>query len=175
MSANSNRAAVVRKPRPGLPTLSTCERPLGQKVRGNFRYFGKCADDPNGEAALELWLAQKDELLAGREPSTNREGLTVGKLCSDFLAAKRRLLENDEITPRTWDDNRVTTDRIVAAFGKKTLVDCVTADYFEHLRAELAKTLGVVALSNAIRRIRSVFRYGYEAGLIQQPVRRAGL
>ena len=63
-----------RKPRGNRPSpirtspYSPCHRQVGKKVRGRFHYFGKVADDPDGQKALELWLAQKDDLLAGRKP-----------------------------------------------------------------------------------------------------------
>jgi len=59
-----------------------------KKIRDRVFYFGKVADDPKGKAALEIWLDQKDDLLAGREPRTKTEGLTVADLCNQFLAHK---------------------------------------------------------------------------------------
>lgn len=49
-----------------------------KKVKGRTRYFGKIANDPKGEAALEKWLREKDELLAGREPSADPNALICG-------------------------------------------------------------------------------------------------
>jgi hypothetical protein len=60
-----------------------------KKVRGKIHYFGKL-DDP--QAALELWLAQKDDLLAGRTPRTASDGLTVKELVNLFLNAKQALV-----------------------------------------------------------------------------------
>jgi len=47
------------------------------------------ADDPNGQAALDKWLAQKDDLLAGRTPRPASDGLTVRDLANRFLTTKR--------------------------------------------------------------------------------------
>jgi hypothetical protein len=50
---------------------------------GKSHYFGKCADDPKGRDAINLWLDQKDDLLAGRTPRPTREGLTVETLSNE--------------------------------------------------------------------------------------------
>jgi integrase len=51
------------------------------------------------------------------------------------------------------------------------LVEDLAADDFELLRASLAKTRGALALGSTIAKMRSVFKYGTEAGLMNQPVR----
>ena len=67
------------------------------KVRGKFHYFGKTADDPKGQAALRLWLDQKEDLLAGRTPRISRDGLNVRHLCNHFLTAKQQQRDAGEI------------------------------------------------------------------------------
>src|SRR5262245_31523803 len=137
-----------------------------KKVRGKLHYFGKVADDPKGVKALEIWVEQKDALIAGQPPRSKSGGLEIRDLCNHFLTSKMQLLRSREITPRTFDDYRSTTDRIIDAFGSRKLVSELTATDFEKLRTKLAETLGVVALSNAIQRIRSVFQYGFDAELM---------
>lgn len=58
------------KPREDFPLFPHASGRWAKKVRRNFAYFGKVADDPTGEAALNLWLEQKDELLAGPHCAT---------------------------------------------------------------------------------------------------------
>jgi integrase len=144
-----------------------------KKIRGKLRYFGKVVDDPKGENAIRLWLDQKDDLLAGRTPRQKTGGVEVRDLCNHFLTAKLRLLKSGEITPRTFDDYRSTTDRIIVAFGERRLVTDLSTSDFDKLRSDLAETLGVVALSNAIQRVRSVFQYGFNAELLDRPLRLA--
>jgi integrase len=171
LNANSTTVAVVRKPRPDFPLFPHATGRWAKKIRGKLHYFGKTADDPKGAKALDVWNEQKDDLLAGRTPRAKSGGLEIKDLCNHFLTAKLRLLRSGEITPRTFDDYRSTTDRIVAAFGERRLVSDLAVADFDKLRSELAKTLGVVALSNAIQRVRSVFHYGFEAELLEKPVR----
>src|SRR4029453_1189479 len=169
--ANSITQPINRKPRPDFPLFPHATGRWAKKVRGKLHYFGKCADDPKGEAALVKWLDQKDDLLAGRTPRAGREGLTIGELCDRFLQAKDMQLAVGEITRLTRKDYEHTTNRIVAQFGKNRLVSDLASDDFERLRASIAKTRGPVALGNEIQRVRVAFKYAYDAGLIQQPMR----
>ena len=105
------------KPRVDFPLYPHRTGRWAKRVRGQIKYFGKCADDSKGEAALLQWLDQKDDLLAGRTPRAGRERLTIADRCEQFLQAKDRALESSEITQRTRRDSEETTDRIVAQFG----------------------------------------------------------
>lgn len=51
------------------------------------------------------------------------------------------------------------------------MVTDLRADDFERLRVVLAKTLKQVALGNAIQRVRSLFKYAYDAEPIDRPIR----
>jgi len=141
-----------------------------KKVRGKHHYFGKVSQDPNGQAALDRWLREKDDLLAGRDPRVQEEGLTVRGLCNRFLTAKKHLLDTGELSPRTFHDYHAVCALLVRAFGNRLVVN-LAADDFESLRASLARTRGPVALGNEIQRARVVFRYATDAGLIEHPVR----
>jgi integrase len=171
MPANSTKRATVRKPRPDFPLFPHATGRWAKKVRGKFVFFGKCADDPDGVAALNLWLDQKDDLLAGRTPREAKDGLTVRDLCNRFLTAKQQQRDAEEITPRTWSDYKLTTDRIIGQFGKTRLVTDLGSEDFEALRAAIAANWGPVALGNEIQRVRVVFKYAYDAGLIEHPMR----
>ena len=121
--------------------------------------------------ALQRWRDQKDDLLAGRTPRAKHGGLTVAELANHFLTAKKRLLENDELAERTFRDCYKVCERIVTTFGRQRQVSDLVSGDFAALRVELAKTLGPVALGIEIQRVRSLFKYGYEKGLIDQQVR----
>jgi len=69
---------------------------------------------------------------------------------------------------------RETTDLIVSAFGGTRLVDDLAADDFEALRARMAERWGAVRLGNAITRVKSVFKYALDNGLIDKPTRFGG-
>ena len=156
---------------PDYPLFPHWSQRWAKKVRKRLHYFGKIAGDPKGEAALKKWLDEKDDLIAGRTPRGSREGLTVAELCDRFLQAKDQQLAAGEIAPVTRNDYEATTTRIVGQFGKTRLVSDLASDDFESLRADIAKSRGPVALGNEIQRVRVVFKYAYDAGLIDLPVR----
>lgn len=156
------------KPYAEFPLFPHATGRWAKKIRGRLVYFGPWRD-PDG--ALDRYLAQKDDLYAGRTPRVAIDGLTLADMCNDYLTAQARKLENGEVGPRTFHENRTTCERLVTAFGRDRLVDDLASDDFGQFRSELAKTRRAVALANEIQRVRSVFKYGYEAGLIDKPVR----
>jgi integrase len=165
------RKPKAKKPRPDFPLFPHARGYWAKKVRGKLIYFGKIADDPEGEAAVNKWLDEKDALLAGRTPRVHLGGLTVEDLCDHFLNAKRPLVTGGEITKRTFDEYFATGERLVKRFGASRLVDDLRPEDFDGLRAEIAKAWGPVRLGNEIQRIRSVFKFGFEAGHIERPIR----
>lgn len=55
--------------------------------------------------------------------------------------------------------------------GRNILADSLTADDFRRIRADTARHWGPVRLANEITRIKGIFRYGYDAGLLDKPPR----
>ncbi len=164
---------MVNKPQDDFPLFPHARGYWAKKVKGSLLYFGKVADDLDGKKALAVWKEEKDYcLLNGRRPITGPTGAaTVEEICNQFLAHKDALLHAGEITQRTYDEYLATGKRIAKAFGHKTSIDAVVADDFRHLRAAIAKEWGPVRLGNEIQRVRSVFKYAYDSGLIDKPPR----
>ena len=160
-----------RKPRPDFPLFPHASGRWAKKIRGQFKYFGKVDADPKGEAALQLWLQQRDDLLAGRTPRVSADGVTVRDLCNRFLTVKKQAIETQEITRRHFETLYTACELLVDRFGKTRLVDDLAPDDFESLRASLAKTRAAWALGGVVQKVRSIFKYAYEAGLIDRPVR----
>jgi len=178
------KSNIDRPPKP-YPDFPLCPANLGywqKKIKGKLYYFGRWGRVVNGkliriqpdgcwQSALEEYEQKREDLYAGRTPRVTGDGLTVGGLCNQFLTAKLRLVESGEIGSRTFNEYRGTTDRLVASFGKDRLVDDLAAEDFAAMRADIAKVWGPVRLGNAVQRVRTVFKYGYEAGLIDKPMR----
>jgi hypothetical protein len=102
-------------------------------------YFRKVANDPKGEAAINLWLDQKDELLADRTPRSTPDGLTVRHLCNHFLTVKEQHRDSGELAHVSYADFYRTCSLLIGAFGKTRLVEDLAADDFQALRNRLAK------------------------------------
>jgi integrase len=177
------RKVADRPPKPydAFPLTPHASGAWQKKIRGRIYYFGKWARVVNGtltrvdgdgwKEALELYKAQADDLHAGRTPRVKTDELTVADLCNRFLTAKLRKQSAGELGPRMFAEYKETTDLLVAAFGGKRLVDDLAADDFEKLRATMAERWGPVRLSNAITRVKTVFKYAADNGLLKQPVR----
>ncbi len=170
-----------KKPYPDFPLTPHPSGAWQKKIRGKIHYFGRWAKRVNGKLvridgdgwkeALEEYKLVADDLHAGRSPRLQTDGLTVADLCNRFLTAKLRQREAGEISPRMFVEYKDTTDLLVSAFGKTRMVDDLAADDFEALRAGMAKQWGPVHLGNEIQKIRTVFKYAFESGLIDRPVR----
>lgn len=169
--ANSTLRARPEKPRPDFPLFPHRNGRWAKKVRGSFVYFTHWAKDPKGDAAAIQWSEQKDDLLAGRKPRGDQDGLTVAELVNRFLAAKEALVDTGELRPRTWQDYYTVCERVIRVFGRNRLVSDLAADDFARLRADSAKTRGPVALLGDITRTRVLFKFGFDDGLIQTPIR----
>lgn len=175
MSKKSTRKSRSRKssdfPLTKHPRGYWCKRfkELGQAWK--MAYFKKVADDPDGQLSLAMWLDQKDELLAGRTPRVPGEGLTVMDACNRFLTHKRRQRETGELSARSFEEYNKTTDRLIRVFGKHRLVADLNSQDFADLRADIAKTNGLIRIGNEIQRTRSLFKFCYDEGLIDRPMR----
>lgn len=137
-----------------------------KKVRGRMVYFGK-----DKAAALAKWLKEKDDLQAGRSPRTFGEGLTLGSLVNRFLSAKRLLVDSGDLSHRTWTDYHGALVKLSAIIGKHRPVESITTEDLEALRARLAKGRGSHSLANHVQRIRTLFKYAWDVGLIQNQLR----
>ena len=80
-SSQGPRQACQTLPR--LSTVSPCNRQMGQEDPGPG--FGPWAD---ADAALQLYLDQRDDLYAGRRPQISTEGTSVRDLCNRFLTGR---------------------------------------------------------------------------------------
>ena len=109
--------------------------------------------------------------MAGRTPRVTSEGLTLHQLCNRFCEAKERQADAGDITRRSFRDYHATCKTVLIAFGKPRLVDDLATDDFESLRAAFAKRLNPNTLGNEVQRVRVLFKYAYDAALIDKPMR----
>jgi integrase len=164
----TDKPAKPSKPYTDFPLFPHATGRWAKKIRGQMHYFGPWSDP---DAALAKYLDQKDALHAGRRPREASGGVTIKELCNQFLIAKRALVESGELTNRSWQDYKAGCDLIVSQFGKGRLVADLDPEDFTGMRGKMAKKWGPVTLGNVIQRIRVVFKFAWDNGLIDRPVR----
>lgn len=165
---DSSRRTKPAKPRADFPLFPHARGYWAKKICGKLHYFGRW-DDPEG--SLAKYLDQKDALHAGRKPRTPSDGCTLHGLCNAFMAAKERQLDADELSPRTFDDYHRTCRKLLQEFGRERPIDDLHSEDFGKLRAKWAKRLGVHALAGEVQQARTVFKFAYDSGLIDRPVK----
>lgn len=160
------------KPRLDFPLFPHQNGRWAKKVRQKFHYFGKWSDDPKGVAALQLWVDQKDDLLAGRVPRSAAGGVTVRDLCNRFCTTMEQRRDAGAITHRSFLDAYATAKLAVEFFGPNRVIEDIAADDFDALYAALVKKkYNLNTLANLIRRVRGLFKYGYDNALLDRPTR----
>jgi integrase len=165
---HSTPPAKPAKPYPDFPLYAHAAGYWAKKIRGKVYYFGSWHDP---DAALDKYNAQKDDLHAGHTPRPDAEALTVKAAVNEFLNAKQELVKSGELSPRTWEGYERAGDEVTAAFGKGRLVSDLRPDDFTRLREKMARKWGLCRLGNTVQYVRSLFRYAFEAELIDRPVR----
>jgi integrase len=165
---STGKLTKPNKPYPEFPLFPHATRRWAKKIRGQMHYFGPWSDP---DAALTKYMQEKDALHAGRKPREATEGVTIKRLCNQFLAAKLALVDSGELTNRSWQDYKAGCDLLISRFGKNRLVADLDPEDFSALRTKLAKKWGPVTLGNVIQRIRVVFKFAWDNGMIDRTVR----
>jgi integrase len=172
MSADNSTTPALRKPAkpyPDFPLYAHASGRWAKKIRQRLHYFGKW--EGGWQAALDAYDAQKDALHSGKKAREDPAGLMVKDLCSAFLNAKQSSVRTGELSQRSLSDYRGATDMLVKFFGGRRFVVDLGPDDFAELRAYMARRWGPVRLGNTIQRVRCVFKYGFDAELIERVVR----
>jgi integrase len=178
----------------GKPPRPYADFPLGpanngrwqKRIGGRLFYFGRWGRIVNGQLvriqpdgcwqeALAIYKAQVDTIRqTGEAPRRNGTApgrQTVMALCNEFLTSKLRKLQAHEIAPRTFTEYWAATALLINHFGKQRVVESLVAADFGGLRAKMTETCGPVRLANEIGRIKTVFKWAFDNGLIERPVR----
>jgi len=163
------RSDKPSKPYDGFPLFAHATGRWAKKIRGRIVYFGPWSD-PDG--ALRKYEAEKAALHAGRTPKAEADGtLTIKGLANSFLTLKKGRVETGELSPLTWGKYKQVCDLVVAELGKSRVVDDVGPEDFARLRNKMAKRWGALRVRDIVQHIRSLFKHGYDAGLMAAPMR----
>src|SRR5450432_1953844 len=138
-----------------------------KKILGRFEYFGRDKD-----AALKEYVRVRDALQAGRpRPPKADDVVTVADVVNAFLEEKQSKVDSGELSARTWSDYFATCEAVVEAFGRGRAVGSLGPDDFAKMRGKVAKRLGPVSVLNFVTRARVLFKFAFDFGLIDTPVR----
>lgn len=112
-----------------------------KKIHGKHRYFG-CDRD----LALTAWLAQKDSLLAGIEPTPVVTSPTVTELANLYMDRCHRRLKSNDLAASTAIEYETIVRRLIEFVGpnaepaKWSPIDF--ARITEHLHQPIARKVG---------------------------------
>ena len=95
--------------------------------------------------------------------------LTVKDVCNRFLTAQGRRVDTKELSQRTFNDYLSTCRKLKA--HANCLVDDLTPEDFSKYRSVIAETKNIIGTGNEVTRIKTIFKWAYESGLLSQPMR----
>ena len=137
----SSRKNKPKKPYKGFPLFPHATGRWTKKIRQKLYYFGKVADDPKGEKALEQLNREWPYLSEGRTPPAieTSDGCTLRTLCNAFLTAKKSMLDSGELLESSFADYYRVCGVLIDHFGKNRRVDDLRPDDFQSFRGHLSK------------------------------------
>jgi len=134
-----------------------------KKYQRRFIYFGS---DPS--VALRKYLAEKDYYIAG-VPVPADESFSVRKLCNHFLHKKERDKDAGTITLQTYTEYTDICKVIAKLWGDRAIKTLRPIDFGDLKHALTTGSPNVLRRKIVIAR--SVFKFGFTSGLLEQPVR----
>lgn len=165
---HSTKRQAPPKPHRDFPLFPHRNGQWCKKVRGKQHYFGVWE---HPDAALELWLQQKDALLAGRTPrKSDSDEPTLADAVNHFLSYKEADVEAGDLADSTFKRYHGTCKFLIDQFGRDRLCDDIKPDDFLQLRAVMGKRWGAHALANEIQVIRMVFKHALDNHIIENAI-----
>ncbi len=141
-------------------------------VLGKHKYFGKVADDLNGQKALNRWLKEKEWLLAGLEPPVDDGSgvVTVKSVCNAFMKSKEAAKDAGDLAQRTYDELLGTCKMFMAVVPASTPAKVIGPTHFSSVLAAInRKCTSPNTRGKLVGQIKSLFKAAYEAGLLERP------
>lgn len=133
-------------------------------INGTQHYLGK-----DRSAAIRQWERHRPFVRQGLPiPKVYDGGITLGELCSRYIAAKQRDYERGALTYASVRTIFQATNRLLKFFGENCLVVTMGPDHFSRAAEEILKTRTSVGLANEIRYWRGVFSWGRTNGFLFQ-------
>ena len=159
---------TLSKPSKDFPLTPTKGGYWVKKIKGvQYRIGSRWA---GAEDALKEWLRVKDELLAGDPIQPDPNALQLRDAMNFFLSDRLARLEAGEIVQRSYEDSKRECKNVVNTLGAAPVVADLTPAHFAKLKASF-NYKSPHTLAGCIARVRVAFKYLYDAGLIDKPMR----
>lgn len=165
-----------KKP-PGFPLGPHPSGKWQKKVDGKIEFFGRWGKVVNGtmkripgDGIKEALAEYQAFLINGKKTPKSDDGFTVKDLGNEFLNVKLLRLQSAEINGRTFAEYKQISERLVDRFGSRIVTELQPRD-FDLFRAELAKRCGPSRLTKEIVIVKMIFKFAYDSGSIDKPVR----
>jgi integrase len=139
-----------------------------KKVRGRFCYFGDVVNDPDGSAAYERWLDERDDLLAGRTPATRRGLVTLADVVNQYLDACETRVKSGELSAVSLADYHFVGKLMVKHLGRHVDPGQLRPTDFAKFRAALAKRYALTRLSKSVTVCRQIIKWAWESEIIER-------
>lgn len=185
---------VPSKPKKPYAEFPLYAHPLGywsKKVDGKLLHFGRwgrvvnrvVTPLPDPEAAwkdaLRLYNDRINDVKVGAvgpgavvaEKAPAADGYRIKDLCNEFRTAKLRQKEAGELSVRMYGEYVLMCDLVVKQFGADRRADTLEPADFAALRETLVRRWGPVRVLNGVTRVKTIFKFGFEAGKLDRPPR----
>jgi len=145
--------------------------PLGYWVKvihGKQHRFGTrwCSPDE----ALNAWYKQKDDLLNNREPVVEVDGLTLRDGLRLFLESRLQRLKEGALCQRSYDEYYAECKRTRDILGANIQLTSIGPSHFTLLLSTMAG-LAPNTIATRVTVVRVLFKFLFEAGYLDKPVR----
>lgn len=150
-----------KKPYPDYPLTPRSDGRWQKKCRGKTYFFRG-----SWQEALSEWKRIEDDAMLGRPAAPDEP--CMKELIYGFLRTKQNRVDSGELSERSYRDYQKTCSLIRNEFGLSRPLSTLRSQDFEQLRASLAKTRALRTLGNEITRIRVVFKFALDTGLVSR-------
>ncbi len=166
--SNSTESPKLVKPErpPGAVLFWVSTGRWAKKIKGRLHYFGR----GTYEEALAKYEEQKEQLLSAHAPSDDDGALSVKSLCAKFLTTKKGYRDSGELAPSTFADYALTCKFLCKHLGRDRLVADLKPEDFQRLRQVMSRRWGFLKTGNSINKVKIVFNYAANNGLIGKPM-----
>ena len=139
---------------------------------GKRYYLCKAEEDEDGSKSYDLFVLRKHEAETGAKiQGLSDDSIKVADIADQWCQKMQDLVKSGERSQRTLDEYIATGQFVIDHFGKARNADSLSPNDFAGLRRKLAERYGINGLNKRVVQVRTMFKFAFDQGLIDQPVR----